>query len=95
MIARKDLLAFDFYKKERFTGSCRGMRYLIQKTQEGDENQFTVFVWPGPYNFETTPEESKIKKTFPFTEEALTEIADYLNQVYEERKGDWPERIAV
>lgn len=31
MIQRKDLLTFQFYKKEKFTGSFRGMRYLIQK----------------------------------------------------------------
>ena len=40
MIKRKDLLAFNFYKKEKFTGSYHGMRYLIQKAEEGEENIF-------------------------------------------------------
>ena len=48
MIKRKDLLAFNFYKKEKFTGSYHGMRYLIQKAEEGEETFFSVYTWSGP-----------------------------------------------
>lgn len=81
MIQRKDLLAFDFYKKEKFTGSYCGMRYLIEKTKEDDTGQFAVYIWPGPYCFEAT-QEKKEKKVFPFCEESLGEITDYLNEMY-------------
>ena len=83
MIQRKDLLAFNYYKKEKFTGSFCGMRYLIQKVQNDGAELFSVWTWPGPYNFETTPLEQKTEKSFPFTEEALDAIADYLNLMYE------------
>ena len=83
MIQRKDLLAFDFYKKEKFTGSLCGMRYRIEKTTEQDTEQLLVWTWPGPYGFAATKEE-KEEKRFPFAEESLEEIADYLNRVYEE-----------
>lgn len=79
MILRSDLLTFRYYKKEKFTGSFCGMRYLIKKETEGDAEIFAVFTWPGPYNFETTRDEDKKKKTFPFTEASLDQIADYLN----------------
>ena len=79
MIQRKDLLSFDFYKKEKFTGSFCGMRYLIEK--EEDTEQFAVYTWPGPYSFAAT-QEKKEKAVFPFAKESLTEITDYLNQVY-------------
>lgn len=84
MIQRNDLLTFNFYKKEKFTGSLQGMRYLIQKETEGEEAAFAVFTWPGPYNFAATPDEMKKKRKFPFEEASLERIAEYLNGVYED-----------
>lgn len=83
MILRKDLLTFNFYKKEKFTGSYYGMRYLIEKEKGEDMEEFVVFTWPGPYNFSTTAEDLKKKKTFPFEEESLEKITEYLNTTYE------------
>lgn len=34
MITPEDILNLNFYKKEKFTGSYKGMRYLIQKDHE-------------------------------------------------------------
>ncbi len=82
MIERNDLLTFQFYKKEKFTGSFLGMRYLIQREKEGEEEVFAVFVWPGPYNFAATSDNLKTKKTFPFQEESLQNIVCYLNDAY-------------
>ena len=90
MIQRKDLLAFPYYKKKEFTGSYCGMRYLIRREQEGEETLFFVYTWPGPYNFAFTPEEKKTKRRFPFTEQSLEKIAEYLNCTYQEREGKWP-----
>lgn len=93
MIKRKDLLAFNFYKKEKFTGSYRGMRYLIQKAEEGEETFFSVYTWRGPFNFVTTEDEKKTEKRFPFQEDSLETITNYLNEVYEADKGNWPNGI--
>lgn len=82
MIQRKDLLTFQFYKKEKFTGSFLGMRYLIRKETFDDSDLFAVFTWFGLYSFPATPEQEKTKKTFPFKEESLNEITDYLNDIY-------------
>lgn len=94
MIQRKDILAFNFYKKEKFTGSYCGMRYLIQKSTENDSDIFSVTTWPGPYNYAATPEELRTEKQFPFTDEALNDITDYLNATYEAKKDDWPGGIS-
>ena len=42
MITNEDILNMNFYKKERFTGSYRGMRYLIRKAsvREDDADAF-------------------------------------------------------
>ena len=94
MIERKDLLAFNFYKKEKFTGSFCGMRYLIGKEQNDGVDLFAVFTWRGPYGFAATTEE-KEKKLFAFTEESLEEITAYLNQVYEKNFSSLPSAPSV
>ncbi len=90
MIKTTDLLSFNFYKKEKFTGSYKGMRYLIQKNSENEEDVFEIFTWPGPYNFASTHEDKKTRKTFPFQQESLNLIAEYLNNTYKARQDSWP-----
>ena len=76
MIQNDDILNMNFYKKEKFTGSYQGMRYLIQKDQEEDAEDenvkhdiFRVTIWPGPYNFASTADDLKSSAVFPFTPE--------------------------
>ena len=93
MISPQDLLSIQFYKKEKFTGSFQGMRYIIQKSAEDDRDIFEIYTWPGPYNFASTEDDKKLRKTFPFEENSLKEIAAYLNQTYESGKDTWPTGI--
>ena len=80
MIERMDLFHLPFYKKEAFTGSDRGLRFWIGKTElpkKGEEDAKDIvlrtIVWPEPFALQATPEEQKIKKDFPFSEEGLDE----------------------
>lgn len=96
MIQETDILNMNFYKKERFTGSYRGMHYLIKKDTESVENGdssdiFHVTAWPGPYNYEHTPDEKKITAQFPFTPEGRLAVVDWLNDQWTARRDDWPE----
>ena len=65
MVQRKDLLTFQFYKKEKFTGSCCGIRYLIRKETQDESDVFALYTWNGPYAFASTPETERTKHTFP------------------------------
>ncbi|MBO5303438.1 MAG: GNAT family acetyltransferase [Lachnospiraceae bacterium] len=94
MIQRKDILAFNFYKKEKFTGSYKGMRYRIEKSEQEKETYFLATIWPGPYSYAATDSALKTEKTFPFKEESLNEITEYLNASYEAKKDDWPTGIS-
>ena len=80
MIERKDLFHLSFYKKKRFTGSCRGMRYLITKEKASDVEDapdvLRAFVYPEPYNFEHTPD-------------GLDMACGWLNEQYENRTDFW------
>lgn len=93
MIKTKELLSLEFYKKTQLTGSCKGMRYLIKKTEENEKKMLEAIIWPGPYNSVNTADELKYSKTFPFEDESIPLICDYLNKEYESKKKEWPTRI--
>lgn len=80
-INKKDLLPLSFLKKSPYTGSFRGIRYRIEKQEEGEEKSLLVYTWPEPYAFSHTPEEEKEKKSFSFSEKGLEEIRLYLSSL--------------
>lgn len=92
MITNDDILNMNFYKKEKFTGSYCGMHYLIKKDTEASADIFRATIWPGPYNFATTPDEKKQSETFPFTPEGKEQVVAWLNEQWLAQKGAWPER---
>ncbi len=85
MITTEDVLNMNFYKKETFTGSYQGMRYLLKKDTEGEDTVFRCYNWPGPYNFAATPDDKKEMACFPFSEEGKQAAVDWLNQNWKER----------
>lgn len=97
MITAEDILNLNFYKKERFTGSYLGMRYLIQKEKDGEGEDaadcLCVYAWPGPYTFSNTSDEKKASAHFPFSDDGRHQVVDWLNALYESRKDEWPQSI--
>ena len=101
MITTEDVLNLNFYKKEKFTGSYKGMRYLLKKdsvelpsenpdTPPETKTIFRCYIWPGPYNFASTSDEKKISATFDFTEEGKQQAVDWLNEQWKTREN-WTE----
>ena len=84
MVKRTDVFNINFYKKEHFSGSLKNMRYRIAKKEEEDKKNLQVTVWPGPYNYDTTAEELKVRAEFDFSNEGLDQAVDFLNQTYED-----------
>lgn len=96
MITTEDVLNMNFYKKEKFTGSYKGMRYLLKKdileippdnSDVPTENRtiFRCYIWPGPYNFETTPDDKKLMAEFPFSEDGKQAAVDWMNEQWAAR----------
>ena len=85
MIERIDLFHLPFYKKEAFTGSDRGLRFWIGKTElpsekedEEGETVLRAILWPEPFALKHTADEKKISRDFPFSEEGLDQIYEWV-----------------
>lgn len=93
MINRKDFLALNFYKKTDFYGSYKNMHYRIKKTSKETEEEtkdiFLVTYWPGPLCLSSTDDELKQEAEFPFSEEGINQVADFLNEQYEKQIELW------
>lgn len=85
MLNKDTFVPIQFFKKEAYTGSMKGMRYRVTK----EEEEFSAVVYPEPYCYEATPEEKKIRAAFPFTEEGRKQVVDWINGQYEERREVW------
>lgn len=87
MVERIDLFHLPFYKKEAFTGSDRGIRFWIGKTEipkegageeEETETVLRAIVWPEPFALKHTADDKKTQKDFPFSEEGLDQVYDWI-----------------
>lgn len=72
--------ALNYIKKERFTGSDTGMRFLFEKKkyEEDGREVITACVWPEPFAYDHTEEEKKEFQEFPLTEEGLNEAVAWI-----------------
>ncbi|WP_333651154.1 GNAT family acetyltransferase [Lacrimispora sp.] len=85
MLVKEKFVPLQFFKREAYTGSRKGMRYRVAKAEDGLE----AVVYPGPYCYEATEEEKKTRVVFPFSDEGLGQVVDWINEQYEEHKSIW------
>lgn len=75
--------SFNYIKKERFTGSINGMRYMLEKGNVDEKDFIRVCHWPEPLCFEKTDEEKKTFNEFEFSKEGLDEAWQWLSDAEE------------
>ena len=78
-------LSTKFLKKESYSGSYRGMRYTLKKGDEG----ILVYVYSEPWSFETTPEDERLTKECPYSDDGVNEAVEWLNNLYKEHRKFW------
>ena len=83
----KRLVPVGGLKKEPFSGSHNGMRYFFRSDES--KETFSVFIYPEPWSFESTPEEEKQSASFPMTDEGMDEAIAWLFEMYESQKEKW------
>lgn len=85
----KKLFPFQGLKKEAFSGSHNGMRYLLRGDDGKASTTFTVFIYPEPWCFEKTADDQKESATFPLSDEGLDQAVAWLFERYESEKARW------
>ncbi len=92
MIDKETFHPLNYIKKEEYSGSMDGMRYMLKKAKSGEEDVIRVIIWPEPLNMLRTPEHLRESVDVPLTPEGVEQAADWLNEQYESRKGYWLEK---
>ena len=82
MLTRDDFLSLNFVKKEDFTGSHQGMRFMLHQETVEEEKKLKVYVWSEPFGFDATPDEQKLSELFAFSEEGLSQAINWMNERY-------------
>ena len=77
MIDLTGMISIPFLKKTVFTGSYRGMNYMIKKISDDDGDKIQAIAWPGPFSFAVTDDEKKVS-------DGILEAVKWLNEHYEE-----------
>lgn len=93
MIDKQTFHPLNYIKKEEYSGSMDGMRYLLKRDKDGEEDAIRVTVWPEPLGIHKTPQEKQTSTLVPLTAEGVEQAADWLNDQYETRKDYWLENL--
>lgn len=89
MIDKSTFHPLNYIKKEEYSGSMEGMRYMLKRAKSGDKDCIRVTIWPEPYGILKTPEEEKESIEVELSEAGVEEAADWLNEQYERQKDRW------
>ena len=89
MIEKEKFHVFNYVKKEEYSASMDGMRYMLKKKETEDGPKLEVIIWPQPYCYAKTPEENKQRMEFEFSQAGVEEAADWLNEQYAQQKPLW------
>ena len=87
MLELKDFMPINFLKKEKFTGSHKGLRFRMEKLEENEETFLFVSVWPEPYSYDFTPEEEKEHLKPTFDADGIARGVDWINETSDRKKG--------
>lgn len=93
MLDKQNFHPLNYIKKEEYSGSMEGMRYLLKRDKDGDTDAIRVTVWPEPLGIYKTPQEKKTSILVPLSEEGVKQAADWLNEQYESRRDYWLENL--
>lgn len=89
MIDKEKFHVLNYIKKEEYTGSMDGMRYMLKKKEASGEVKLEVIIWPEPLGYAKTVESKKQRMEFAFTQDGLEEAVDWMNEQYTNQKALW------
>ena len=93
MLDKETFHPLNYIKKEEYSGSMDGMRYLFKKVRNGDEDVIRVTIWPEPFNLLHTPENLTEFIEVPLSTEGVEQATDWINERYEAERDKWQESL--
>lgn len=84
MIDLTGMISIPLLKKTVFTGSHRGMNFMIKKISNDEGDMIQAIAWPGPFSCAATDDEKKVTHDVPFSQEGILEAVKWLNEYYED-----------
>ena len=93
MLDKETFHPLNYIKKEEYSGSMEGMRYMLKKAKSGEEDVIRVTIWPEPLNMLRTPEHLRESIDVPLTVDGVGRAADWINEQYESRRDYWLENL--
>lgn len=94
MLEKETFHPLNYIKKEEFSGSMEGMRYMLKKVKSGEEDVIKVTIWPEPLNMLRTPERLRDSIEVPLTDEGVEQAVNWINERYESRREYWLENLS-
>ena len=76
MLKVQEILSLEFYKKSSFYGSCKGIRYRIEKV----DDKLKCTIWPEPYGYDAADKSLMEYYETDFEEKGLEDIVKYINE---------------
>lgn len=83
MIDLTGMISIPFLKKSVFTGSYRGMNFMLKKVSDEDGDRIRAIAWPGPFSFAMTEDEKKTSHDTAFSQDGILEAVKWLNEHYD------------
>ena len=69
-------ISINYLKKSPYFGSYEGVSFAFIKK----EDILEAYLYPGPFNFEKTPDDKKIKAEFGFSDEGYGQALAWMNE---------------
>ncbi len=91
MLDKETFHPLNYIKKEEYSGSMEGMRYMLKRVKSGEADAIRVTIWPEPFNLQHTPDHLKESIEVPLTAEGVDQAADWINGRYEAEREKWQE----
>lgn len=88
MLERSEYMPLEYIRKQKWTGSFQGMRFLLHRIEEEEQAVLEAVIWKEPYSFEATPEEAKLRQQFPFSETGREQAIVWLEEEYEQHQEE-------
>ena len=93
MLDKESFHPLNYIKKEEYSGSMCGMRYMLKRCKSGEEDMIRVTIWPEPLNLFRTPENLRETLDVSLTAEGVEQAREWLNEQYDSRRDYWNENL--